>query len=170
MGTHNGLRPAPRENLQSWLERQGLKGLKFSLGFLELEFKPTEQDRDAAWELYIELLTRVTTQSLSPVHGDEATALTSVFKLFELTRSILKAPGRRGAHEFTKVAIVVLNQKVRPFTAKWHKLSLAGAFKEEAQCIVFRQELAALQEVLVVYARALADLAGVEDLTALEAA
>lgn len=79
MGSHNGLRPAPRENLQSWLERQGLKGLKFSLGFLELEFKPTEQDRDAAWELYIELLTRVTTQSLSPAHGDEATALTSVF-------------------------------------------------------------------------------------------
>lgn len=166
MGTHNGLRPAPRENLQSWLERQGLK---FSLGFLELEFKPTEQDRDAAWELYIELLTRVTTQSLSPAHGDEATALTSVFKLFELTRSILKAPGRRSAHEFTKVAIVVLNQVVRPFTAEWHKRSLAGDFNKPEACEEFRQKLAVLQAQLVVYARALADLAGVEDLTALEA-
>jgi hypothetical protein len=153
---------------QDWLVSQGLGSLKFSIGFMEATFNPNDQDKDAAWDLYIELLTRITTQTLAPEHGDEATALASVFKLFELTRGILRAPGRRGAKEFTKVAIVVLNQKVRPFTAKWHKLHLAGAFKEEARCAEFRTELAALQAVLVSYTRALADMAGVEDLTRLE--
>jgi hypothetical protein len=154
---------------QDWLVRQGLEKLKFTVGFLDMEFKPTDQDKDAAWELYIELLTRITTQSLAPQHGDEGAALASVFKLFELTRGILRAPGRRGAREFTKVAIVVLNQVVRPFTAEWHKRSLAGDFQKSEHCEEFRQKLAVLQAQLVVYSRALADMAGVEDLTRLEA-
>jgi len=156
-------------NFQDWLVSQGLEKLKFTVGFLDMEFKPTAQDKDAAWELYIELLTRITTQSLAPAHGDEATALASVFKLFELTCSILRAPGRRGAKEFTKVAIVVLNQVVRPFTAEWHKRSLAGDFAKPEVCEEYRQKLAALQGQLVIYTRALANMAGVEDLTRLEA-
>jgi hypothetical protein len=49
-----------------------------------------------------------------------------VYRLFGLTREILKAPGGRHAREFAKIAVVVLNQKVRPFTARWHRLALAG--------------------------------------------
>jgi hypothetical protein len=150
------------------LQRWGLAGLKLNVGFMEAEFQPQDPDRAGAWELYIELLTRVTTQYLSPDHGDEQTALESVHSLFPLTREILKRHGS-SAGEFAKLAIPVLNQVVRPFTAKWHRLSLAGAFKDQARCAEFRAELLELQKVLRNYTRALADLADAEDLTTLEA-
>jgi hypothetical protein len=150
------------------LQRWGLAGLKLNVGFMEAEFQPQDPDRAGAWELYVELLTRVTTQYLSPDHGDEQTALESVHSLFPLTREILKRHGS-GAGEFAKLAIPVLNQVVRPFTAKWHRLSLAGAFKDQARCAEFRAELLELQKVLRNYTRALADLADAEDLTTLEA-
>ena len=72
--------------------------------------------------------------------------------------------------EFAKLAIPVLNQVISKFTAKWHPLSLAGAFQDAPRCTEFRAELAGLQEVLRNYTRALADLAQVEELTALEQA
>lgn len=58
---------------------------------------------------------------------------------------------------------------VRPFTAKWHRLSLQGAFDDAARCAEFSTELEDLQNKLREYTRMLGDLAGVEDLTDLEA-
>ena len=132
---------------------------------VEVAFKPS--DRDAAWELYIEMLTRIVTQPLPAESGDEKTALDSIHALFALTREILRRHGR-GTIQFTKVAIPVLNQIVRPFTANWHKQSLAGAFDDDDKLQEFRQELASLQEELRNYNRMLADIASVEDLTDLE--
>jgi hypothetical protein len=154
---------------RDFLEKWGLSGLKINLGFLEGEFAPRDPDRAAAWELYIELLTRVTTQDLPPDDGDEKTALDSVYAIFKETREILRRHGS-GCGEFAKLAIPVLNQIVRPFTAKWHRLSLAGAFQDAARCREFRQDLAALQPRLQSYTQALAGMADVEDLTALETA
>ena len=71
-------------------------------------------------------------------------------------------------HPFTKIAVIVLNQKIRPFTAKWHRLSIADAFDDEVQRQSFRSELQSLQADLRVYTQMLADLAEVEDLTELE--
>jgi len=152
---------------RKWLENWDMTCLKIKTPFLDMEWKPQDEDKEAAWELYIELLTRIATQPLPTEHGDEETALTSVYKLFGLTREIIRRTGRH-CIEFTKIAIVVLNQVTRPFTAKWHKLSLAGAFKDSQQCEIFRKELAELQEKLRNYSRMLADMAGVEDLTNLE--
>jgi hypothetical protein len=152
--------------LRRWLENWDIS-LKFNIHFLELEWQPQTADRDAAWELYIEMLTRVSTQYLQPEDGDEATALESIYSLFGLTRETIKKYGRNCA-EFTKIAVVVLNQVIRPFTAKWHRKSLAGAFKDPQQCAVFRTELSELQGQLRTYTKMLADMAGVEDLTALE--
>lgn len=152
---------------REWLENWSLVPLKINIRFLEAEWAPQDADRDAAWELYIELLTRITTQPLPEEHGDETAALDSVHALFGLTRDIIKKHGRQ-SQEFTRLAIVVLNQIVRPFAAKWHRQSLGGAFKDSAQCAAFRKELAALQDVLREYTRMLGDLAGVEDLTSLE--
>ena len=154
---------------RDFLDKWGLSGLKINLGFLEGEFAPHDSDRAAAWELYIELLTRVTTQCLPPEDGDEKTALDSVYAIFKETREILRRHGS-GCGEFAKLAIPVLNQIVRPFTAKWHRLSLAGAFQDASRCREFRQDLAALQPRLQSYTRALAGMADVEDLTALETA
>ena len=61
-----------------------------------------------------------------------------------------------------------LNQVVRPFTAKWHKESLAGAFSNEGKQEEFRKELVTLQEELRNYNRLLAEIASVEDLTDME--
>ena len=152
-----------RDFLQKW----GLSSLKINLGFLEGEFAPRDPDRAAAWELYVELLTRITTQYLAPEDGDEKTALDSVHAIFPLTREILRRHGS-GCGEFAKLAIPVLNQVIRPFTAKWHRLSLASTFQDAARCLEFRAELTALQRRLRDYTRALAAMAAVEDLTALE--
>ena len=117
--------------------------------------------------MYIELLTRITTQPLDEKHGDEKTALESVYALFAITRQVLKN-NTRNCTEFTKIAIIVLNQVIRPFTAKWHRLSLEGAFSDVEQKKEFRNELTQLQSLLRKYTKMLADMAGVEDLTTLE--
>lgn len=152
---------------RDFLERWGLTKLKIQLGFLNGDFEPRDPDRAAAWELYVELLTRISTQSLGPEDGDEKTALDSVYAIFPLTREILRRQGS-GCNEFTKLAIPVLNQIIRPFTAQWHRTSLAGGFSDPDCCRVFRAELADLQGLLRNYTRALAAMAEVEDLTVLE--
>jgi hypothetical protein len=152
---------------QDWLEKWEISSLKLSTGFMEVEINPAKSDRDAAWELYIELLTRVTTQRLQPEDGDEKAALESIYSLFSITRTTIKHYGR-DCFEFTKLAIVVLNQVIRPFTAKWHRISKVGGFGDEATCRQFREELAGLQSFIRCYTQALADMAGVEDLTRLE--
>ena len=149
------------------LERWGLSSLKITLPFLDAEFNPKDADRTAAWELYIELLTRITTQRLLPADGDEETALKSLYAMFSETREILRRNGS-DCGEFAKLAIPVLNQYIRPVTAKWHRLSLAGGFKNPNQCAEFRAELAGLQIKLHGFSKALAEMAMVEDLTDLE--
>ncbi len=144
-----------------------MTSLKINTVFLEMEWKPSEPDKNAAWDLYIELLTRITTQNLDSVHGDEDTALSSVFSLFATTRQIIKDNGK-DCIEFTKIAVVILNQKIRPFTAKWHKAAVSNGFHEKKTCIKFRKDLSELQQVLSIYTQMLAEMAGVEDLTSLE--
>jgi hypothetical protein len=150
-----------------WLEKWEMTDLKINLKYLEMEFRPQKADREAAWDLYVELLTRVATQHLEPNHGDEEAALSSIHDLFQLTRNTLKEHGRK-CREFTKLAVVVLNQVIRPFTAKWHKLSRERALDHEGRRLEFREELRQLQGRLRTYAKMLADLAEVEDLTQLE--
>ena len=152
---------------REWLEKWSMKSLKIKTPFLDMNWEPKDEDKDAAWEMYIELLTRITTQRLLPNDGDEKTALDSIYSLFSITRNIIKYHGR-ACFEFTKIAIVVLNQIIRPFSAKWHKLSINGAFENEEQCLEFRQELKDLQGELRIYTKMLSDIAGVEDLTELE--
>ena len=132
---------------KEWLEKWHMTSLKIKASFLEVEWELQEVDKDAAWELYIELLTRITTQYLSPEEGDEQAALESVYSLFQLTREVIKRKGRHSIN-FTKIAIPVLNQVIRPFTAKWHGLSIKGAFEEPDQRAEFRQELSELQLAL----------------------
>jgi len=153
--------------LSKWLENWDMTSLRIAVPFLEMEWAPKDEDKTAAWELYVELLTRITTQPLDEKHGDEGTALASIYSLFAITRQVLK-DNTRHCREFAIIAIVVLNQIVRPFTAKWHRLSLQGAFDDDRKQEEFRSELAQLQVELRKYTKMLADMAGVEDLTNLE--
>ena len=144
-----------------------LEKVKLNLSVIEMEMSFEPADQDAAWELYVEMLTRIVTQPLPFEYGDEKTALDSIYALFGITREILRRRGRETI-QFSKIAIPVLNQVVRPFTAKWHKENLVGAFDHESKRKEFREELKILQSELRNYNSMLAKIAGVEDLTNLE--
>ena len=154
--------------IKDLFEKWNLTGLKIKTPVMDMDWNPSDPDKDAAWDLYVELLTRITTQSLPKDQGVELTALESIYNLFGITRNILKDRGR-SCIEFTKIAVIVLNQVVRPFTAKWHKESQRGSFSSDSQCAEFRRDLEMLQVKLRNYTKLLAELADVEDLTEMEA-
>ena len=154
---------------REFLEKWGLSKLKLNLGFLETEFAPNDADREAAWELYVELLTRVGTQPLPSYEGTEQAALKSIYSLFSTTREILRRRGS-GCGEFAKLAIPVLNQILRPFTAKWHLHESNGNLSSRDLANLFRSDLNALSTDLKHVAQSLADMAQIEDITNLEVA
>lgn len=154
--------------IQDLFEKWNLTGLKVKTPIMDLEWNPSDPDKDAAWDLYIELLTRITTQPLPDEDGIEQTALTSIYDLFGITRQTLKQHGR-SCIEFSRIAVIVLNQIVRPFTSRWHRRSENDAFKSPEKRIEFRSELQALQIQLRNYTGLLAELANVEDLTGIDA-
>ena len=156
-----------RINITALFAKFRLARVKLGPSWANAEIAIDASDSDAAWELYVEMLTRVVTQPLPVETGDEETALDSVYSLFPITREVLRRRGRR-AINFTKIAVPILNQIVRPFTAKWHGKRLAGDLADEDIRSEFREELATLQEDLRNYNRMLASIAGVEDLTDLE--
>jgi len=153
--------------LSKWFENWDLTGLKIKTPILEMDWAPQEADKDAAWDMYIELLTRITTQALPNDNGIEQTALESIYTIFGITREIIKTHGR-DCEGFARIAIVILNQIIRPFTARWHKLSTEGAFDNKETCVLFRSELSELQAKLTNYCKMLAEISGVEDLTKME--
>ena len=142
-----------------------IDGISLTSKFANVNITYTNWDEEAAWLMYVELLTRVTTQ---PIYddGDEKKALHSIFSIFDISRDILKKYGRK-AENFTKVAVIILNQKIRPFTTKWHKVLVDSDFKDKEVWKNFRKELESLRFIIIAYAKLLADMANVEDLTSL---
>lgn len=153
--------------IAGYFSRFRLEKVRLGPRFASAEFSVKETDREAAWELYVEMLTRVLTQPLAPTDGHERAALDSVYSLFATTRDILRRHGPTATH-FAKIAVPVLNQVVRPFTAKWHKEVVGADLSDPVKRVEFREELAVLQRDLRNYSQMLADIAGVEDLTDLE--
>ncbi len=153
--------------LKNIFEKFKLEKIRLNASVIDIEMSFEDSDKDAAWELYVEMLTRIVTQPLPKEVGDEKTALESVYSLFPTTREILRKQGRKTL-QFSKVAIPILNQIVRPFTAKWHKEALQNGFGDSVKKEMFRTELQELQKDLCNYNRMLAEIAGVEDLTDLE--
>jgi hypothetical protein len=150
-------------------------------------WEPDERETEAAWEMYIELATRISTQPLKDGEGILREALTSLHDLFAITREILRRQGPtvarkkgNGSHSFAELAIYVLNYAVRPVLAKWHPLleeyessrpDGTSARTHEAEwerASELRGALEELRSALVDYANLLAAVAGVEPLIALE--
>lgn len=147
-----------------WFDKWNIKSLKIKSPLLDMELVFSDGDRIAAWQMYIELLTRITTQPLPAGYGDEKTALDSVYSVFAMTRGVLKENGKNCIN-FARIAILVLNQVIRPFTARWHKRSVDGDFSNPKNCDEFRSDLEDLQEQLKVYVKMLARMAEVDDLS-----
>ena len=150
--------------------------LPFGIGSASWEADPAE--RNAAWELYIELVTRVAVQSLNPQEGLVREAMNSLYSLFGSTRDILRKAGPNvgASHDSVGgIAIAVLNNGLRPFLSKWHPLlqeweekkpnGVSPQVHEKAwdKELVVRGELDALRSDLEQYANALAEIAGVAE-------
>jgi len=131
--------------------------------YARLAWNPGEPDRLAAWQLYTELRTRVATQPLAYRSGDEVSALDSIYSLFEASRSIIKQ--HKDCKHFASLTVRVLNTRIRPFTAKWHRAKQDGRLSSTDVRFSFRRELSALQHTLCQFAKLLALLADDETLT-----
>jgi hypothetical protein len=95
--------------------------LPFDLG--GAEWVPDQAEAEAAWSLYVELVTRVATQGLVDEQGSLREALNSLHALFGATRETLKKGGPtvgRARDSVGGIAVAVLNQGLRPFLTKWH--------------------------------------------------
>lgn len=144
------------------LEKWGLSSLKVKGPFLELEFKPSDQTRQAAWSLYVELITRIATQPLATDEGEEISALASLHSLFATTREVLRDNGPKSV-DLAYIAVPFLNQVVRPFTAKWHKRLEDGTLKSQQETKQeFRTDLAVIRKLVLGYTDLMGELAGIE--------
>lgn len=123
-----------------------------------------DADAEAAWGLYVELVTRIATQPLADEVGVEIAALESIQELFPITRDLMRVSGRDAA-AFSAFAVTLLNYRVRPFTAAWHMGAKEGRFSDPSLSRRFRDELRDLQQDLRLAADVLVDLAQVPRLS-----
>ena len=97
------------------------------VGSISGTWEPDESEVKAAWELYVEMVTRTPLGSVSLDEGSAREALTSIYSLFETTRGILKeyGPGiaipKRGRElSLGYLAVSMLNHVLRPLLTAWH--------------------------------------------------
>ena len=158
-------------------------GLPFGVGSISGTWEADEEEQAAAWEMYVELVTRVAVVPLGPEEGSLREALTSLHTLFESTRRILREHGPQVARRkeggdisFGQIAVRILNEAIRPVLATWHPALLhyeserrpeIGAIEHErgwARADELRDALTQLRQVLRQYADTLAEVAGIPPL------
>ncbi|MER7679450.1 hypothetical protein [Streptomyces sp. NPDC096934] len=159
--------------------------VKLNLHVLEISgtWEPNDAERRAAWELYVELVTRV---SVVPLRADEGLlreALTSLYSLFGTTRDVLRQhgpdvaePKRNGQYNFGYLAVAMLNFGIRPLLARWHPTLEDWESQRPAdrsrrdheglcpQSEELRAALADTRRILTAYADLLASACGVPNL------
>lgn len=143
----------------------------------------TGKEREAAWELYVELITRALVVKMAPGTGFVREYLTSAHQMFGITRDILRRHGSDiarpkpdGAYSFGLLAVATLNHVIRPRTEKWHPLLAAWeadrpegrtpldherAWPQLAEC---QADLEAMRVTLERWAALLAQACGVPEL------
>lgn len=146
-------------------------------------WEPNDAERAAAWELYVELLTRVTVVPLQ--HGLLREALSSMYSLFGSTREVLRrygpdvaAPKRNGEYNLGFLVVVMLNYAMRPVLSYWHpeleawecsrtpEVSRVDHERAWPRAAELRAALDLTREHLSAYADLLAKACGVPDLRA----
>lgn len=96
-------------------------GLPFNLGTINVEVG--EAERRAAWNLYVELATRIATQPLASDAASVREALNSIHALFAISRDLLKeaGPDIGGDQDALGPSVITfLNEGLRPFLEHWH--------------------------------------------------
>ena len=142
-----------------------------------------ETQQLAAWEIYVELVTRIAVVELGAGEGVLREALSSLHALFDITRGVLRKggpdtarPQKKGALSLGMIAVDVLNRVLRPFLARWHPLLLdweaqrptgkspAQHEAEWSRSGEMRADLQRVQRVMLDYADLLGTAAGVPSL------
>jgi hypothetical protein len=158
-------------------------GLPFGVGGLKGVWEPDQSEQTAAWEMYVELITRITVVEIGPSQGLLREALDSLYSLFDTTRGILRQHGPsvarvkgQGSYSFGYLAVIILNQVLRPVLAEWHPklvdhesrrptdISQADYEQAWAQNEELRAVLREIRPTLEQYAELLAEVAGVPSL------
>jgi len=148
-------------------------------------WEPNDAERLAAWELYVELITRVAVVPLPAGEGLLREALTSLYTLFAATRDILRRhgpdvaePKPDGQYNFGYLSVAMLNAAIRPVLARWHPLlddwentrpperSRVEHERQWPQADQLRADLDRTRATLASYASLLATACGVPDLSA----
>lgn len=152
-------------------DRVRVKKVKVNLplGIGDMELETDSREREAAWKLYVELMSRITIQPLWEGEGHAREALQSIYSTYQSGRDILKAAGpgeHSGEYKLGEVGLRVMNERLRHFLSYWHpRLTAWEALPEPrpkwAADGEFRARLAELQERMEEYATALAQIAGV---------
>lgn len=153
------------------------------IGGVEGIWEPDNAERRAAWEMYVELVTRISVEEIRADEGLLREALSSLYSLFNTTRTLLRSygptiaqPKGKGQLSFGYLAIAILNTVLRPTLAYWHPILLdyehmrpdTTSFLihehnwERAETL--RQELSQVRSVLIDYANLLADVSDVPSL------
>jgi hypothetical protein len=146
-------------------------------------WEPNDEERLAAWELYVELVTRISVVPLKAGEGLLREALSSLYSLFATTRDILRRygpgvaePKPGGQYSFGVLAVAMLNYGLRPVLARWHPAledweatRPPGRSRSEHERVwerasELRAALDTARDVLTQYARLMADACGVPDL------
>ena len=140
----------------------------------ELTFAINNDTRNTAWTLFIETITRVSTQPLADDAGFIRETLTSLYGLFSIIRNELKVArpsvSAPGSQTVEHLAVTMLNLELRPFLSSWHPRLTTfehdhpdgpeSAWAQREEC---RSELLQIQQNLVIYALSFARIAGIHD-------
>lgn len=158
-------------------------GLDLKFFSIKGTWDPNDAERRAAWELYVELITRISVVPLQ--NGIVREALTSLHSLFAATREILRRygpdvaePKRDGEYNFGYLAVAMLNFVLRPLLSYWHpalqsweaqRASEVSLGEHEAaweQISKLREDVESTRQDLLKYATVLATACGVPELSA----
>jgi len=160
--------------------------VNFGAGLLNVKgaWEADESEIKAAWELYVELCTRITVAKLAPGEGLLREALISHYNLFNITREILRKYGPSVATPkgkdkdlcFGFLAVSLLNTVIRLVLAKYHPLLQDHENKKDPNCSTLeheqqwghyqelRDKLEEVRKVAVGFANCLAEVADVKSL------
>lgn len=112
------------------------------VGEISGTWRPDDVERQAAWELYVELTTRISVVELGEDEGLLREALSSFYTMFATTREILRRYGPAVAPQvapgqvtFGVPAVNVLNLSIRPLLSRWHPLLTAHEGKRPGASI-----------------------------------
>ncbi len=150
------------------------------IGRIAGTWKPDEREQDAAWEMYVELVTRVSVADPLPSGGSLRESLSSLYSLFTTTRTLLRThgpavarPKNGGELSFGYVAINILNYVLRPVLTKWHPMLLDYEHQREEgvsplvhelewrHADELREVLRKVRSMLLEYSAVLAEISGV---------